>query len=316
MLIILHGDDNFRSRQKLIELQKAYLQKNAQTFNFEKFDAKELTFQELKNIIEAQSLFSQKRFIIIDNILENKVLKEKLSEYNFETITGSHDNPVAVIFYERATVVKDKDYQKILKQAIKAQEFKKLSVREAVNYFSKIFEKIDKNIIQKVLNLCQGDMWQTYNELGKLYSYKSGKAVREEDLEKLSIGTFQAHIFPTIDAIFSGNQDSAFYNMLLYWRSGEHPQILFNMIEMQLKNIALVKDFQEQKAGTAPASTAQQLGLHPFVVKKTLPLVDKFSWDKIKNLYARVESLDAKNKTGQLSPYLATELLVAAVTFS
>lgn len=327
MLIVLHGEDNFRSRMKIHEFQEAYLQKNEQTFNFEKIDGRRINFQELKNIIEAQSLFLQKRFIIVEDILENRELKESLSEYNFKNL--KNDKETVVIFYDGSSVAKDKDYQKILKQATKAQEFKKLSAYETMNWFYNFFEnqgkKIERSIIQKVFDLCQEDprreaggtsMWQTYNELRKLYSYKSDKAVSEEDIEKLGIGTFQAQIFPTIDAIFSGNQDRAFYNMLLHWRSGEHPQILFNMIEMQLKNIALVKDFKEQKAGTVPALAAQQLKLHPYVVKKTLALVDKFSWDKIKNLYARVESLDSKNKTGKLSPYLATELLVAAVTAS
>jgi len=328
MLIVLHGDDNFRSRQKLIELQKAYLQKNAQTFNFERFDATVFNFQELKNIFEAQSLFLQKRFIIVENILENKVLKEELSKYDFETTTGISEVPIVVIFYERASVVKDKDYKKILKRATKAQEFKKLSPRQAIDWFYEFFEsqgkKLERNIIQKVFDLCQQDlrketggtsMWQTNNELGKLYSYKRGSAITQRDLEILQIGTPQAQIFPTIDAIFSGNQDRAFYNVLLYWTSGEHPQILFNMIEMQLKNIALVKEALGSyrfKRGPTP-DLASRLGLHPFVVKKTSALVDKFSWNKIKNLYARVESLDIKNKTGQLDSYLATELLVAAV---
>lgn len=326
MLIILHGDDNFRSRQKLIELQKAYLQKNAQAFNFERFDATILNFQELKNILEAQSLFSQKRFIIVENILENKVLKEELSKYDFETTVGTSKVPTVVIFYERASVVKDKDYKKILKRAIKAQEFKKLSPRQAIDWFYEFFEsqgkKLERNIIQKVFDLCQqkdprketggASMWQTNNELDKLYSYKRGSAITQRDLEILQIGTPQAQIFPTIDAIFSGNQDRAFYNVLLYWtRSGEHPQILFNMIEMQLKNLSLVKEAQE-----SGRVDARNLGLHPYVVKKTSSLTNKFSWDKIKTLYARVESLDMKNKTGQLSPYLATELLVAAVTSS
>ena len=89
---------------------------------------------------------------------------------------------------------------------------------------------------------CQQDMWQTHNELKKLYIYKTGSQITQKDLDVLQIGTLQAQIFPTIDAIFAGDRDKAFYNLLIHWQTGEHPQILFNMIEMQLKNIILVKE--------------------------------------------------------------------------
>jgi len=313
MLIILHGEDTFRSRQKLNELQKSYLEKNKDNFNLEKFDATEMDFRELKSVLNAQSLFVQKRFIVVENILENKTLLKNLqpTTYNLQP------NNNIIIFYERADATKDKDYKKILKQADKTQEFKKLTANEATNYFSKLFERVDRASIQKVLNLCQQDfrqgvnsdtMWQVYNELGKLYSYKNHKAIKQEDIEILNIGQQEAQIFPTIDAIFSGNANSAFYNMLLHFKAGEHPQIVFNMIEMQLKNIALVKE-----AGEKGNVNAGALGLHPYVVKKASALADKFSWDKIKNLYERVENLDVKNKTGQISTELATELLAAAI---
>ncbi|OGZ57474.1 MAG: hypothetical protein A3F94_02985 [Candidatus Spechtbacteria bacterium RIFCSPLOWO2_12_FULL_38_22] len=343
MFIILHGEDTFRSRQKLNELQKLYLEKS-DGFNFEKLDGAQINFQTLRNALEAQSLFMQKRFVVVENILENNELKQSLANYNFNTTTiGLPGNPIVVVFYERDSVAKDKDYKNILKYADKVQEFQKLSPREALVYFSKTFNTINKNIISKVLERCQPagrsggqDMWQTHNELKKLYIYKIGSEVEEEDLDILQIGTLQAQIFPTIDAIFAGDRDKAFYNLLIHWQTGEHPQILFNMIEMQLKNIILVKEAlqpfekppsllrqladsagrQGKQGEPQERSIAVKLGLHPYVVKKTLALVDKFSWEKLKTLYARVESLDVKNKTGQVSTYLSAELLAAAVASS
>ena len=320
MFIILHGEDTFRSRQKLNELQEIYLEKNksfsagggpASGWNYEKFDATEMDFRELKNVLEAQSLFAQKRFIIIENLSEGKKLLENLqpTTYNLK--------PNVVVFYERADATKDKDYKKILKQADRVQEFKKLTPSETANYFSKLFPEVERSIVQKVLNLCKKDfskntnpdvMWQVYNELKKLLVYKLNKNISDDDLTVLNVGHHEGELFPTIDAIFQKDANKAFYNLLLHWQGGEHPQIIFNMIEMQLKNIAIVKEAQESGRVSAVA-----LGLHPYVVKKALSLVDRFSWDKVSALYERVKSLDLKNKTGQISPHLASELLVVAI---
>ncbi|OGZ63128.1 MAG: hypothetical protein A3H51_02975 [Candidatus Spechtbacteria bacterium RIFCSPLOWO2_02_FULL_38_8] len=356
MLIILHGEDTFRSRQKLKELQKTYLEKNkrspastgarsgfsagggpppeadapleqASGWNFEKYDAAGLTFQELKGVLEAQSLFAQKRFVVVENILENNDLVNELRIMDYE-LRSSTD---IVVLYERTNVTKDADYKKVLEQADKVQEFKRLSQNEVVKYFVNLFPKIERAIIQKVLERGQSvgpagrpagraggkdfklgvesnTMWQIHNELSKLRTYKKEGIANDHDLDLLQVGTTQAQIFSTIDAIFQKNSDKAFYNLLLHWQGGEHPQVVFNMIEMQLKNIALVKEVKE-----VGRVNTEQLDVHPYVVKKTLALIDKFSWDKLKNLYERVESLDIKNKTGVISTELACELLVAAI---
>lgn len=340
MLIILHGADTFRSRQKLRELQKTYLGKNngfstggamsasgarpASGWNYETHDAIDLDFKELKNILEAQSLFAQKRFIILKDLLENINLLNKIQDTRYEIQTGEN----TVVIYERRSVAKVAEYKSLIEQAAKSQEFKKLSQSEAVNYFAKLFPKFDRGIIKKVLLLCQQDgwratkkvknpgakpdtMWQVFNELQKLYNYKNGKTIRDEDLQKLKIGQQEAQIFPTIDAMFGGNANLAFYNLLLHWQEGAAPEFVFYMIEQQLKNLALVKEARERgRANT------KELGLHYYVIQKTSALADKFSWQKIKKLYERVESLDLKSKRGQIPPQLACELLSAAIVSS
>src|SRR3989338_7344388 len=115
-----------------------YVKIVAYVFNFEKLDGAQINFQTLRNALEAQSLFMQKRFVVVENILENNELKQSLANYNFNTTTiGLPGNPIVVVFYERDSVAKDKDYKNILKYADKVQEFQKLSPREALVYFSK-----------------------------------------------------------------------------------------------------------------------------------------------------------------------------------
>ena len=311
MIIVLHGPDTFRSRYKLRELENAYKEKHAGGFSFKKFYADSATFGEFKNMVRSQSLFDEYRFVVLEDVSENPALKKEIAEWE-GLKEAAKDAKTLIIFYESNPISKDAQYEAILKLASKKQEFKKLSEVQQVRWFaSNLYStgQISTELIQTVVGVCRGDMWQAYNELNKLYSYVGGGAVKEEDLKTLSIAPQEAQIFGTIDAIFEGKTDRAFQNILLHWRGGEAPEYLFFMIERQLKLLALVN----AEKNTNTNSLAKDLGLHPFVVQKTLRLSRKFSWPKIKDLYERVENLDIKSKTGRLDPYLSCELLAAAV---
>lgn len=323
MLIILHGEDNFRTRIKLNELIEAYMKKH--NFSLEKFYAQEISFKEFKSVFESQSLFDESKLIVLENLFKNPQLLKQIEEYfgrsGREAVRGQVLSGTSTILalYETSSVAKNKDYKKLLELASKKQEFKKLSSTEAAKWFKAFFERKNINFnqcnIKEVLVACQNDMWQTYNELNKLYTYALGRQIIKEDLKVLGIGSFETKIFPTIDSIFKGNADKAFLNILLHWQKGEHPQYLFSMIERQLRILALVKESRERGA-TTHHLVAKELKLHPFVVQKTIPLSNKFSWSTIKALYARVESLDVKSKSGQIDPYLACELLSISVFVS
>ncbi|MEX0869957.1 MAG: DNA polymerase III subunit delta [Candidatus Spechtbacterales bacterium] len=306
MLIILHGEDTFRSRQKLKELTD---EKNA-----ERFDVEEASWQEVKKELDNNSLFSSEKCVVLEDVSKNKDVLSKLVEYVRERGVAKDKNTTLIIF-ESATLPKDVECQELLKEASSTKEFKKLNVAEAAKWLSQHFTEkgmsISANIVREVVAACRADMWQSYNELFKLYAYKAGGNITKQDLEIMNIGSEEAQIFPTIDAIFAGRTDLAFKNLQIHWQEGEHPHYVFTMIERQLRIAASIKE--EKERGSNPASIAKKLSQHPYVVQKTMPMVNRFSWDKIKGLYARIESLDVKSKSGQMDPRLATELLAAAV---
>ena len=75
MLIILHGEDSFRSRQKLWEIIEAYKSKNVEGFSFEKLNGVSLTLGELKSALESDSLFDNFKFLVLEDLALNRNLK-------------------------------------------------------------------------------------------------------------------------------------------------------------------------------------------------------------------------------------------------
>ena len=81
MLIVLHGEDTFRSRHKLKELENAHKEKHAGGFSFEKFYADSATFGEFKNMARSRSLFDEYRLIVFEDVSENLALKKEIAEW-------------------------------------------------------------------------------------------------------------------------------------------------------------------------------------------------------------------------------------------
>ncbi|MDX1535257.1 MAG: hypothetical protein R3346_00605 [Candidatus Spechtbacterales bacterium] len=314
MLIVLHGKNTFRSRRKLLELIDVYRKKHEGGFSYERAQAENMTLNELSSIVQSASLFDNSKLVVLENLLNNKKLKKDVVEWeSLPDIAKQKDN--LLILFEESSVGKDKDYKDILKNASKTQEFKELSTRDSVKWFKSYFENQDKDIdisnINIVVSAAQGDMWRAYNDLEKIYAYNKGSKLSQKEISALKIGSEEAQIFPTIDDVFYGNIDKAIYKIQLHWKEDYFPQQFFHMLERQIKLIALIKEQKEK--GVVQRAMAKNLSLHPFVVKKTYNLCDKYSWQKIENIYQRIESLEVKSKTGQLQPRLACELLSVAI---
>jgi len=321
MIILLHGPDTFRGRQKLKEIERVYQEKHKSGFSFEKLYAPDIDFNQIKNSLQSGSLFDNSKLVVLEDLMSNKELKKEIATWSGLKNIKRDKNTIFILF-ETVSVLRDKEYKKVITLADKKQEFKELSAQEAFKWFSFYFKKrgeLSFEVIQDVVKLCkvesrQGggvNMWQAYNELNKIHTYSYGKKITKDMFKVLSVGGGEAQIFMTIDAIFKGDSDKAFYGILRQWQFAEAPEYIFYMIERQLKIIAEVK---EQKDNKVPVNLiAKKIGEHPFVVKKTLSMIDRFSWSKIKELYSRVESLDSKSKTGQLNPYLSCELLAVAI---
>ena len=322
MIIVLHGSDTFRSRIKLKKISAAYHAKHKDNVLLATFDGADERFADIKSALESASLFNDTRMIVVENVSSQASLKEQFEQYKgLDTI--SSDRNTLLLFWEQKSVASDSFFKKLFKLASLVEEFKVLSPVQKTNWFARFFavesKSLPRPIIQEVVSLCPqtksgDDMWQIYNEIKKLLAFRRGAVISKQDLATLSIGAREVQIFPIIDSIFSGNAQVALYNMQLWWQMGEHPHLLFSMIERQLKIVVLVKGEQEGSGSRSTSSQiAKSLSLHPFVVTKTLRLTNRFSWPRLRDLYRRVVSLDQKNKSGQISPQLACEMLAAAI---
>lgn len=292
MIIIYHGQDTFRSRVALREIGFDYL----------RLDAREISFSDFKQAVETASMFNEKRFVVVEGLSEAGELQRELEQYQNLNQLGSRQD-VIVLFYERKKISQEKAFHQLRARAKEIKEFSQLSGTEAEQWWERFLQKhkiaFHPKALRALLAQCDNS-WQVYTEAQKLNAYRDGRIIREEDVINLGPQRTEAQIFVTLDALFSGDKDRGFYYLQNHWQAGEHPEQFFALFARQVRIISLLKK-----------GRASELDLHPFVVKKTLPLAGRYSWPKIKRLWAQMMRFDAQIKRGALDSYLGVELLCA-----
>jgi len=280
-------------------------------------DLKEKDFQDFKNEAQIASMFSEKKLLVLKNAFENFDFKEKISA-EIEKFAKSEE---VILFYEEE-IKKDKFFQ-TLKKFSEYQEFQLLDGERLKNWVKKEFKKyqakIDSAVLEKLIEFVGNDLWQMANEIKKLVAYKTGHnqittvtklcpEIEREDVELLVKPKIETDIFETIDAIAAKNKKRALKLLKAHLEKGDSPFYLFSMINFQFRNLLIIKDLIEKNL--SPYSFTN---LHPYVIKKSISLLGKFSFSELKKIYQKIFEVDLDIKTGKIEPEMALDLLITEI---
>jgi DNA polymerase-3 subunit delta len=106
-------------------------------------------------------------------------------------------------------------------------------------------------------------------------------------------------IFNLVDAIVAKQPKNVFKMIQEQYRKGEDAQFVFAMILRQFRILLELRDLFEREDNLPSDIIAKRLALHPFVVKKSLPLLKRYSLEELKNIYHQLLEIDIKTKTGR-----------------
>jgi DNA polymerase-3 subunit delta len=308
MIILLHGQDNYRLRIKFDEIVKNYKEKNSSGFNFRSFEGEKLSYQDFKDEFRQSPMFKEKKLVVLKNVIGNKEFKE---EFLKEKKKFLKTDDVIIFTEERELPGKDA-LVNFLKKEAKAQEFAPLTGIKLKSWIQKEIEsyglKIGAQALDKLVNYAGGDLWQLSNEILKIAAYKNKKGtVSEDEIELLVKSKIETDIFKTIDAIAQRNKSKAFDLIHKHIEKGDNPLYLLSMINFQFRNIIEIKDLLENGK---PLSLAK---MHPFVARKSAQQAGQFTLEELKKIYHKIFKVDFSIKTGKIEAELALDLLIAEI---
>lgn len=313
MVILLYGQDDFRSKLKLKEIIDQHQKVRGGGLNLSIIDFKESRFNDLREKMETIPIFADKRFIIVLNLLGNQDLSREVLGY-FERNSQKHEKDTFV-FFEKDKFDAANPLFSFLEKTAKVKEFEPLSGRPLSLWLEeevgKLGGEIDSPALKKLAEISGSDLWFLANEIKKLVTFKNKKKILVEDIESSMEIKAENNIFRTIDAIASSDRKSALKLLNRHLEAGDSAIYLLNMVGYQFRNILVIKDLARRNMSWP--LILKTSGLKDFVARKCYSLAGRFSFPRLKNIYSELLAADIKIKTGKISPRQGLELLVSRI---
>ncbi len=272
--------------------------KNASS-NFAEFEIGENEMSTLSQSIQSIPFLAEKRMVVIKNLLSNgkKDVKEQV-----EKILSDNKIPdtTIVVFYERGKADKRTVLYRTLSKTKYAEEFSPLEGSKLLNWIksevARIGGKITSGAINMLLVNCGNDLWQIINEVSKLVAYKNKEVITEDDVKNMVSKKFDDNIFNLVDAIGSKNPKLALKYLDEQIENGVDANYLLAMIVYQFRNLVFVKLMDEE--GIPMKSMGSTAKMHPFVLRKTLSQVRRFTSIGLRKIYLKLLEVDIDLKSG------------------
>jgi DNA polymerase-3 subunit delta len=334
MFYLLHGEDEFTSRELLKKLRtQGDFGYNQDNFNGAEVEAKTI-------VINSNTLpfLSEQRLIVIDGLPKKKRGESTRSEETtrggkakrsrksskaaggragFEKELAEHietmpETTMLILILEETLESNDM----LLKAAEKhGKVIQSIQPKGAAlnKWIMNRAKGVDARITPEATSLLAtfigNNLRLLANEVDKLALYVGKDAtINVEDVRQLSAQVQEARIFDLTDALAQRNRKQALNILHDLLSDGEPPLRLIGTITTQVRNLLLVKELAQK--GMRSPQIASTLGIAPFVADKAFRQVGNFSVLQIENVYRQLLATDAALKRSRLTPEMALDLLV------
>lgn len=316
MLILLHGDDSYRSRQRLKQLEDAFRAKyDAAGINIAQLDGTNLTPERFNEHIRAGGFLASRRFVRVTGVLTAgaKATQEAIAGVLQEKGT---DDETIVVFWEGQEVAAKTTASSLvpyLLSTARVEQFPPLTPAQAEQWVVKEATRrggiIEKKAAGRLAAIVGSDLWAASAELEKLLHFREGQLITEADVDLLVAGSVEANIFRLTDAVGERDEEGALRALEEHFADGADPLYLLRMFGWHLRNLNAGRALLDAGRRDSRA-LAKLLNLHPFVAQKTLRQAERFPRPVLTWAYDELVAMDTRLKTTRTDPRALFDLLV------
>lgn len=324
MIIFLYGGDTFRSRKKLKSIKEKFIKEiDKSSLNVEVLNGEKIDIPKFEEAVSTRPFLAKKRLVIVEDLI-SKSKGQKLQNEVLEILDKKNLEEIILVFWEgdlgeakgkKTESLKTKNLLNRLKKEKFAQEFKLLSDHRLKEFIQEEVKskngQIDSSATDLLIILAENDTWRINSEIDKLLAFSKDQKITRENVKALVQNKIDDDIFKLTDALGQKNKGLALKLISDQLKKGTSAVELLSKVTWQFKNLLLLKSFVEENGPGYPDTRAgYQLGLHPFVIKKTMAQLPKHDLAILKNQYASLLEIDRKLKTSQLNPEVLFDLFV------
>lgn len=324
MLIILTGQDTYRSRERLKQLREAFVEKYDKSgMNVTPLEASGLKFETFESAVTSQGFLSTRRFVIVERPYE---LDAKVQGQIAAFIKNKGVPEEAIVVFwigeeSRKGAGRPRGAAKIEKipsplvpvfQKVKNREvFDLLEPQEVEQWIASFVKsqkgKIEPAAVSHLASAVGSDLWLAANELTKLL-YQHGRSISLAQARASITAKEEESIFALTDALSRKDDRIALQLLEQQFDNGANELYLLTMLFRQIRILLSVGDVAASEPN--PATIATRLKLHPFVVQKALQQVRVFSQSELIAIHRDLVEVDRKLKSTRTNPRALLELAV------
>lgn len=323
MIIFLYGPDTFRSREQMKKMIEKFKQdRDPQGLNVVILDSQKEESGKIMEQILASPFLAEKRMVVLENFLsatgKGDIQEEVLKKFDDKKLPEStvllfYEGPSAGAQGKLKTNVSKKLFEKLSKEKF-AQSFDLFAGVKLEAWINQQVQmrggKINAQAVRYLAENIGSDMWRLNSLTEQLTAYKNGNTIELVDAQLFLDEKTDDNIFNLVDAIVAGQAKKAYEMIREQYRKGEDAGYVFAMLLRQFRILLEMRDIYEREDNLQSDALAKKLGLHPFVVKKSLPFVKRYTLQNLKDIYQKLLDIDAKTKTGQGDQSLLLDVFV------
>jgi DNA polymerase-3 subunit delta len=313
MFYIFHGDDEHSKRKYLAQLQEKLGDAAMADLNTSRLSSDSLSFSELRHICDSVPFLSERRVVIVDDLLSREpVYADDLLEYVVRI-----PETTRLVFLESKRLPSNHPMVLLANQDKSGyvKLFSRLEGRELALWIQKHVADAGGSISPKAAHLLSINVGSNLalmeNELEKLLLYKNHEEIGADDVSMLCPYVAEASIFDLVDALGSRHRRTAAEMLHKKLEEGSDPSYLFSMIVRQYRLLIQVKELAS--AGHGPAEIAGALKIHGFVAGKLVHQSRNYESSQLDAIYAHLLETDIGVKTGKTDMITSLDLLVAGL---
>ena len=331
MIGFLYGPDTYQSKQRLASLKKEFIrQKDQKGLSVSIIQAPNLTLDELRKAFLSTSLFTQKRLLIIEELLSGRLQKKDLEEKEelFKEIIRiikktrqSKDN--SLVFWDEEINEKQlnssqKRLYQLLKKEKYSEEFKQLKGFELKKWIKKQVSQqnmqIENQALDLLINIYGNNLWFLKNELDKLIAWQLSseqpKKICFSDAQNLTLPKIEQDIWRLIDALGQRNKIQALKILSDQFKQGADISKIISLLAHQYRTILRIKSYLKTHRVLNQYQVAKALSLHPFVCQKGLAQEKNYTLGELKKTYQQLLKIDLLRKTRRIDSEALLDLLI------
>jgi DNA polymerase-3 subunit delta len=324
---VLHGEDDFSLHQALEEIKRGIGDQTALATNTTVLDGQQVTVDQLRTVCETMPFLAEKRLVIIQGLLERFEPKIQSGRQK-KTTSASTRQDESKSLGEYLGKIPDSTVLALIDGKIKGKNplFRELSAKAKVMFFpllkeAKLRQWVQERVEEKGGNMSPqavdlltrfvgGNLWIMTSEIDKLVLFTSGRRIEEEDVRRVVSYAQEANVFAMVDAILEFKAGLAEQLLEQLLQQGAAPAYLLVMLSRQVRMIVRVKELRRQRKSEIEIQDKLDLPSE-FALRKTSEQANRYSLERLKQVYHQLLEADLSMKTGKYDAELALNILIA-----